>query len=50
MNKLRQLIRCAITSSLMVFSVAAFSQAGLLTGGATELEPITPGIRQAASR
>ena len=47
MNKFRNFILCAITSSVMLFSGAVFSQAGLLTGGATDLEPITLGSGQA---
>ena len=47
MSKFRSLILCTITSVLMLFSGIVFSQAGLLTGGATELEPITLGSGQA---
>lgn len=47
MNKFRRFTLYAITASLMLFNTAVYSQAGLLTGGATELEPITLGSGQA---
>lgn len=47
MNKFRSFILCALTSSVILFSGTVFSQAGLLTGGATELEAITLGSGKA---
>ena len=46
MNKFRHITTRLTAASLMLFSGTIFAQAGLLTGGATELAPITLGSGQ----
>lgn len=44
--KIRSFFLTILSAWLLLFSGTVFSQAGLLTGGATELEPITLGSGQ----
>ena len=47
MNTFRNFIFYIFSATTIIFSGAVYSQAGLLTGGATELDPITLGSGQA---